>query len=171
MLRTDGGSLLFWKHVNMATDRWPVSLLDMVSSSVSVVLGNNELLIVQRTCTCTLSSCRSFGCPEPTQLLSLASASSRWVLHAQVAPGRSVTFCSLQVLTVLRTRFVFGEMLALPPTEQATNCHAWTCGVYGWLTVTARKFHSLLRLSTDYTMPSFTLRNYIPQAMKIGNSN
>ena len=35
----------------MATERWPVSSLDMVSSSVSVVLGNDELVIVQHTCT------------------------------------------------------------------------------------------------------------------------
>ena len=42
------------------TERWPVSSLDMVSSSVSVVLGNDELVIVRCTCACTLSSCRSF---------------------------------------------------------------------------------------------------------------
>ena len=35
----------------MATERWPVSSLDMVSSSVSVVLGSDELVIVQHTWT------------------------------------------------------------------------------------------------------------------------
>ena len=51
MLRTEGGTLLLREPVNMATERWPVSSLDMVSSSVSVVLGNDELVIVQHTCT------------------------------------------------------------------------------------------------------------------------
>ena len=51
MLRAEGGTLLLYLPVNMATERWPVSSLDMVSSSVSVVLGNDELVIVQHTCT------------------------------------------------------------------------------------------------------------------------
>ena len=51
MLRTKVGTLLLWEPVNTATARCPVSSFYMVSSSVSVVLGSDELVIVQHTCT------------------------------------------------------------------------------------------------------------------------